>query len=49
MERELWTLILSSQWTLPRRSMRSAVYTDSQILVVLLWAALHHRPVSWAS
>lgn len=49
MERELWALIVSSLRTLPRRSMRNAVYTDSQILAVLLWAALHHRPVSWAS
>ncbi len=48
MERELWTLLVSSLRTLPRRSMRNAVYTDSQILAVLLWAALHHRPVNWA-
>jgi len=48
MERELWTLIVSSLRSLPRRSMRNAVYTDSQILAVLLWAALHHRPVNWA-
>jgi len=48
MERELWTLLVSSLRSLPRRSMRNAVYTDSQILAVLLWAALHHRPVNWA-
>jgi len=48
MERELWSLITSSLRTLPRRRMRNAVYTDAQILAVLIWAGLHQRPISWA-
>lgn len=48
MERELWSLVTSSLRTLPRRRLRNAVYTDEQVLAVLLWAAIHQRPVSWA-
>lgn len=48
MERELWIVIRRGLRALPRRRVRNAVYTDEQILAVLLWAALHQRPVSWA-
>lgn len=48
MERELWRLIVVALKRMPRRRPRNAVYTDQQILAVLLWAALHDRPVSWA-
>lgn len=48
MERELWIVIRRGLRSLPRRRVRNAVYTDEQVLAVLLWAALHQRPVSWA-
>lgn len=48
MERELWIVIRRGLRALPRRRVRNAVYTDEQVLAVLLWAALHQRPVSWA-
>jgi hypothetical protein len=48
MERDIWTRITSALKRLPRTRPRNAVYTDAQILAVLLWAALHDRPVSWA-
>lgn len=47
MQRELWRLIRESLRRLPRRRLRNAVYTDAEVLAVLLWAALHQRPVSW--
>lgn len=47
MERELWRLISGSLRRLPHRRLRNAVYTDAEVLAVLLWAALHQRPVSW--
>jgi len=49
MERELWRLIRESLRRLPRRRLRNAVYTDAEVLAVLLWAALHQRPVSWGT
>src|SRR5690606_20893057 len=49
MERELWRLIRESLRRLPRRRLRNAVYTDDEVLAVLLWAALHQRPVSWGA
>jgi hypothetical protein len=48
MERELWTRIRAALRRLPPTRRRNAVYTDAQILAVLLWAALHDRPISWA-
>ena len=48
MERELWRLMVGALKRMPRRRPRNAVYTDQQIVAVLLWAALHDRPVSWA-
>ena len=48
MERELWKLIVAALKRLPRTRPRNAVYTDSEVLAVLLWAVLHDRPISWA-
>lgn len=48
MERDIWTLIRNALRRLPRTRPRNAVYTDAQVIAVLLWAALHDRPVSWA-
>jgi len=48
MERELWAVISESLKRLPRRRLRNAVYHNAEILAVLLWAALHDRPISWA-
>lgn len=48
MERELWRWIVSALKRTPPTRPRNAVYTDQQIVAILLWAALHDRPVSWA-
>ena len=48
MERELWKLIIAAMKRLPRTRSRNAVYSDSEVLAVLLWAVLHDRPISWA-
>jgi len=48
MERELWKHIIAALKRLPRTRSRNAVYTDSEVLAVLLWAVLHDRPISWA-
>jgi hypothetical protein len=48
MERDIWTLIRAALRRLPRTRRRNEVYSDAQVLAVLLWAALHDRPVSWA-
>ncbi len=48
MERDIWTLVRAALRRLPRTRPRNAVYTDAQVLAVLLWAAVHDRPISWA-
>ena len=48
MERELWQRIVTTLKRLPRRSPTGAVYCNYEIIAVLLWAALHDRPISWA-
>jgi len=48
MERELWRRIVWALKRLPRRSPLRGVYSNRQILAVLLWAAMHDRAVSWA-
>ena len=48
MERDLWTRMMRALRRLPRTRPRNAVYTDAQVVAVLVWAALHERPVSWA-
>ncbi len=49
MERELWRWIAWGLRRLPRRWPRAAVYSNREILAVLLWAALHQRSILWAS
>lgn len=48
MERDLWKRIVVALKALPRRRPANAVYDNTQVLAVLLWAALHDRPISWA-
>jgi len=50
MERELFALLCRALETIPAASHRprKGTYTDAQVLVVILWAALHDRPISWA-
>lgn len=48
MERDLWKLMMRAMKRLPRTSPRNAVYTDNEIIAVLLWAGLHDRPIDWA-
>lgn len=48
MEREVWRVIVSALRRVPRRRPARGVYLNREILAVLLWAALHDRPVSWA-
>jgi hypothetical protein len=49
MERDLWKIIVATLKRLPPTRPANAVFTDPQILAVYLWAALHDRPVSWAT
>lgn len=51
MERELFKLLMSALAGLPgiRRRPHKATFTDYDVLAVLLWAALHDRPISWAA
>lgn len=50
MERELFALIVGVASELAGRHRRPprASYTDLEIFAVLIWAALHDRPISWA-
>lgn len=48
MERELWRRMARGLRRLSPTRPRNAVYTDPQVLAVLLWAALNDRPISWA-
>jgi len=48
MERDLWRGVVSALKRLPRWWPRGAVYSNVQVLAVLLWAALHDRSISWA-
>jgi hypothetical protein len=47
MERELWKQLYTLAVTLDK-AWGNKLYRDSVILGVLLWAAIHDRPVSWA-
>jgi hypothetical protein len=49
MERALWKLIVASIRRVPRRCPRNAVYDNRQILAIHMWAALHDRPIDWAT
>lgn len=48
MERELWRVMTAALKRLPRRWPRGAVYSNADVLAVLLWAALHDRAIDWA-
>ena len=50
MERELFALLLTvlDQLDGVRSRPRKCQYTNRDILVVLIWAALHDRPIDWA-
>lgn len=48
MERDVWRAIVRSLRRLPRRWPRNAVYSNAEVIAVLMWAALHDRPISWA-
>ena len=48
MERELWREVARALKRLPCRRPRGGVYSNRQVLAVLVWAGLHERSVSWA-
>jgi hypothetical protein len=48
MEREVWAATMRRLDSIPVRRPARCEFTDSDIVRVLLWAALHDRPVSWA-
>lgn len=48
MERDIWRVIVRALRRAPRRRPPRGVYSNRDVLAVLLWAALHDRPVSWA-
>jgi len=48
MERELWRWITWGLKRLPRRWPTRGVYDNRAVLAVLLWSALHDRPICWA-
>jgi hypothetical protein len=47
MERELWEQLYALAVELDK-AWRNKLYRDSVIIGVLLWAAIHDRPISWA-
>lgn len=51
MERELFTLIIEALNALPdaRQCPAKSRYSHRQVLAVAFWAALHDRPISWAT
>lgn len=51
MERELFIVIVDALNTLPeaRRRPAKSRYSHRQVLAVAFWAALHERPISWAT
>lgn len=48
MERDIWTRMRAALKRLTPTRPRNAVYTNEQVVAVLLWAAMHDRPISWA-
>ena len=48
MERGTWNAVVEAIRRLRRWSPPRARYSNRDILAILLWAALHDRPVSWA-
>lgn len=48
MEREVWAATMRRLDSIPETRPARCQFTDVDILRVLLWAALHDRPISWA-
>jgi len=48
MERGIWNTMMTSLRRVRPRSPVRAAYTNRDVLAVLLFAALHDRPISWA-
>lgn len=48
MERDIWREIVAALRRLPRRCSGGQRYSNRAVLAVLLWAALHDRPIDWA-
>lgn len=48
MERELWNALEACLRSVPIRRPARAQHTDHAIVRVILWAALHDRPIAWA-
>jgi len=48
MERELWNALMGRLGSTVIRRPARTQYTDQDIVRVILWAALHDRPISWA-
>jgi len=51
MERELFAALLRVLTKIPEARLRphKATYTNANVIAVALWAALHDRPISWAT
>ena len=51
MERNLFAVLMAFAWNLPeaRRLPLKSTYRNFDVLAVALWAALHDRPISWAT
>ena len=51
MERNLFAVLMAFAWNLPeaRRRPLKSTYRNFDVLAVALWAALHDRPISWAT
>ena len=51
MERKLFAELMRTLWSIPGAHRRppKCNYTHAQVLAVALWAALHDRPISWAT
>lgn len=48
MERDIWRAVVRALRRLPRRRPTRALYDNRAVLAVVLWAALHDRPIVWA-
>lgn len=48
MERDIWKRITKAINRIKPTRLRNEVYTNREVLAVLLWASIHDRPISWA-
>ena len=48
MERDLWIAVVALVRSLHQSRPPRCRFSDARIVLVLLWAALHDRPISWA-